>query len=29
VDVKAYGEPIRSMVDCRMVAERTKEITFA
>ena len=28
VDVKAYGRPIDSMVDCRMVAERTKEITF-
>ena len=28
VDVKAFGEPIDSMVDCRMVAERTKEITF-
>ncbi len=28
VDCTAYGQPIRNMTDCRMVAERTKEITF-
>ncbi len=28
VDVKVLGEPIDSIIDCRMVAERTKEITF-
>ncbi len=27
-DVKAFGEPVRSLVSCRMVAERTKEIIF-
>jgi hypothetical protein len=28
VDVKFKGEYVDSIVDCRMVAERTKEITF-
>lgn len=28
VDVKVYGEPIDSIIDCRMVSERAKEITF-
>ena len=28
VDVKFLGEAIDNMIDCRMVAERTKEITF-
>lgn len=27
-DITAYGQPIRSVPECRMICERTKEITF-